>query len=83
MAEEDRLRLELARAVRDACVRAALEGCEDARMAGLCWEGAWEAAIGAVQALDVERIVRDLPDVFVLSPPAQQERGRAVDPKEK
>lgn len=60
MTDEDTLRLELARAVRDACVQAALEGCEDARMAGLCWEGAWEAAIGAVQALDVGQIVRGI-----------------------
>lgn len=56
MTDEHTLRL--ARAVRDACVRAAIEQCEDARMAGLCWEGAWEAAIGAIQALDVERLVR-------------------------
>jgi hypothetical protein len=58
MTDENTLRLELARAVRDACVRAALEECEDARMAGLCWEGAWEVAIGAIRALDVEQIVR-------------------------
>ena len=57
MTDPDTFRLELARAVRDACVRVALEECEDARMAGLCWEGAWEAAIGAVRALDLEKIV--------------------------
>jgi hypothetical protein len=56
--DEEKLRLEIGRAVRDACVRVALEECEDARMAGLCWEGAWEAAIGAIRALDVERIAR-------------------------
>ena len=60
MADEETLHLELARAVRDACVRTALEECEDARMAGLCWEGAWEAAVGAIRALDVERIVRSV-----------------------
>lgn len=59
MTDQDRFQLELARAVREACLRAALEACEDARMAGLCWEGAWEAAVGALQALDLERIVRD------------------------
>jgi hypothetical protein len=53
--------LELARAVRDTCVRAALEACEDARTAGLCWEGAWDAAIGAIRAIDIERIVRAAP----------------------
>lgn len=58
MTDEPRVQLELARAVRDACVRAALERYEQARMAGLCCEGAWEVALGAVQALEVERIVR-------------------------
>lgn len=58
MADEDTGRLELAHAVRDACVQAALDACEDARMAGLCWDGAWEAAIEAIRILDVERIVR-------------------------
>lgn len=33
----------LAAAVRAACVQAAIEGFEDARMAGLCCEGAIEA----------------------------------------
>lgn len=60
MADGDSDRLALARAVRDACVRAALEEFEDARAAGLCWEGAWDAAIGAIRALDVERVVRSV-----------------------
>ncbi len=47
----------LAQAVRDACVQTALEHGEDARMAGLCWEGAWEAAITAMRTLDIEQIV--------------------------
>lgn len=61
MTEEDTSRRNLARTVRDACVRAALEACEDARIAGLCWEGAWEAAIEAIRALDIEGVVRDAP----------------------
>src|SRR5579862_6180411 len=36
---------ELARAVRDACVDAALEAYETAGLGGLCAEGRWEAAV--------------------------------------
>jgi hypothetical protein len=57
VAADQASRLALARAVRDACLRAALAECDDARMAGLCWEGAWEAAIGAVRDLDLAAIV--------------------------
>lgn len=46
--------LEIARAVRNACVRAALEGYERALIAGLCQEGAWECAVDAMRTLDVE-----------------------------
>lgn len=47
----------LAERVRAACIQAALEGYEDAAIRGLCGEGAWEAAIGAIQRLDLEPIV--------------------------
>lgn len=43
-------------AVRRACIEAALAAYEDAGIAGLCAEGRWEAAISALQSLDVERI---------------------------
>ena len=43
--------------VRQACIQAAKEGFQDASMRGLCTEGAIEAAIGAIQLLDVEQIV--------------------------
>jgi hypothetical protein len=52
-------RLALAQAVRTACLQAAIASCEDARMDGLCWEGAWEAAIEALRTVDLEQIVRD------------------------
>lgn len=57
--DEDHCRLDLARAIRDACLRAAIEQCEDARMAGLCWEGAWEVAISAIRELDIEAILHE------------------------
>jgi hypothetical protein len=47
---------ELAEAVRQACIQAALEAYEDAGISGLCAEGRWEAAIGAMQSLDVRQL---------------------------
>ncbi len=40
-------------AVRRACLRAAVEAYEQAREDGLCAEGAWEAAVAAIYAVDV------------------------------
>lgn len=48
----------LAVAVRDACVQAALNAYENARMDGLCHDGAWEVAVGAIRALNVQRIIQ-------------------------
>jgi hypothetical protein len=50
----------LAEAVRTACVHAALEAHEDAGVRGLCQEGRWEAAVGAIQSLDLDRLLADL-----------------------
>jgi hypothetical protein len=46
----------LAEAVRQACLQAALAGYEDARMSGLCYEGAWECAIDAIRTLKLETV---------------------------
>jgi hypothetical protein len=46
----------VAEAVRQACIEAALAAYEDAGIAGLCAEGRWEAAISALQSLDVQRV---------------------------
>ena len=43
----------VAEAVRAACIRAAQEAFEQASMSGLCCEGAWEVAVGAMQTLDL------------------------------
>ncbi len=48
----------LAEAVRNACIRAALEAYERAGLDGLCHEGAWEVAIDAIRGLDVQRILQ-------------------------
>lgn len=50
---------ELGLAVRDACVDALREGFQDASMSGLCVEGAMEAAVSAIQKLDIETIIQE------------------------
>lgn len=51
--------LSLAKKVRDACIEAAGNGFQDAKMSGLCNDGAIEAAVGAIQSLDLEKIVQE------------------------
>lgn len=53
-------RYEIARQVRDECIKTALSAYENASISGLCAEGAFEAAISAVRMLDVEALV-DVP----------------------
>lgn len=48
---------EIAERVRDACARAARDGYHDAAVAGLCHEGAAEAAVGAIRMLDLAALV--------------------------
>jgi hypothetical protein len=50
----------LAEAVRAACIEAAAEAYENAGVQGLCEAGRWEAAVGAIQSLDVRALVREL-----------------------
>ena len=49
----------LADEVRQACIRAALEGYEHAAISGLCHEGAWEAAVSAMKMLDLEAVLNE------------------------
>jgi len=51
--------LQLATAVRNACVRAALDGYEQAQIAGLCQEGAWEAAVDAMRRIDLKMMLQE------------------------
>lgn len=46
---------EVAEAVRMACIQAAIDGYENASISGLCAEGAFEAAIGAIRMLNLDR----------------------------
>ena len=50
--------LELAHEVRTACLAAARAAYEDAGLQGLCEEGRWEAAVSAIQALDLDAVAR-------------------------
>lgn len=51
---------QLAEAVRAACEQAALAAYEDAGLCGLCEAGRWEAALGALQSIDLERLIQEL-----------------------
>ncbi len=52
MDDAERLR----EAVRRACLEAARAAWEDAQMRGLCAEGALEAALGAIEMLDISAV---------------------------
>lgn len=48
--------------VRDRCVKAALAAYEQAGASGLCAEGRFELAVDAMRSLDVDELVRSVPD---------------------
>lgn len=48
----------LAEAVRQACIRAVLDGYQQAAMSGLCHEGAFEAAVDAVRMLELDTLLQ-------------------------
>ena len=48
---------QFAEAVRQACLRAALDAYESAGISGLCQEGRWELAVQAIRGLDLRRII--------------------------
>ncbi len=54
---EAKIKKEVAEKVRKACIQAAREGFREASMSGLCTEGAAEAAISAMQKLDLNDIL--------------------------
>lgn len=64
---------QLAAAVRNACVRAALDGYERAQIAGLCQEGAWECAVDAMRSLDLAAILQD--STAAMKDQQQRDRG--------
>lgn len=51
---------QLAEAVRETCIAAALAGYEDAGLSGLCHEGRWECAISAMRVVDLDAVLASL-----------------------
>jgi hypothetical protein len=49
---------DLAKRIRDACLEAVRQAYEDAGVQGLCAEGRWEAAVGALRTLDLTPVLR-------------------------
>ncbi len=56
-AEKSTVNLQLAEAVRAACIAAAHEAYESAGVSGLCAEGRWENAVGAMQSIDLKMLL--------------------------
>jgi hypothetical protein len=48
---------QIAAQIREACLKAALQAYEDAGVQGLCAEGRWEAAVSAMQSVDVTALL--------------------------
>lgn len=69
--------LQLAGAIRDACVQAALDGYEQAQIAGLCHEGAWECAVDAMRRVDLDAILRN-PGAMATALQQPDDRGTAA-----
>ena len=57
MADDRQKRLALARAIQGSLLEQAHEAWEEALVCGLCHEGAFEAAMSAVQMLDLEALL--------------------------
>ena len=51
------LKQQIAEAVREACLKAARDGYENAGISGLCEEGRWECALGAIRSLDLAAVI--------------------------
>lgn len=52
-------RLQLAAAVRAACIATVVEAYEEGGIFGLCAEGRWEYAVSALQRLDLAALVAE------------------------
>ncbi len=50
---------QLAIYIQEASISAAREGFRDASMSGLCLEGAQEAAVSAIQKLDIDHLIQE------------------------
>jgi len=50
---------DFAKRIRDRCIEAALQAYEDAGIQGLCAEGRWEAAVGAMRTVELAPLLRE------------------------
>jgi hypothetical protein len=50
---------DLAKRIREACLEAIVQTYEDAGMQGLCADGRWEVAVGALRTLDLTSVLRE------------------------
>ena len=50
---------DLAKRIRDTCIEAVLQAYEDAGIQGLCAEGRWEAALGALRKVELAQLLRE------------------------
>jgi hypothetical protein len=50
---------DLAKRVRDACLEALIQAYEDAGVQGLCAEGRWEVAVGALKTVELAPLLRE------------------------
>ena len=50
---------DLAKRIRDACLEAVLRAYEDAGVQGLCAEGRWEVAVGALKTVELAPLLRE------------------------
>jgi hypothetical protein len=51
--------LQIAEAVRQACIAAALRAYEEAGLSGLCYEGRWEYAVDAMRGMNLRLLVQE------------------------
>ena len=55
--QTEELRREVAEATQRALVAVALQAYEEAGLSGLCGEGRWEVALGAMKDYDVRKVI--------------------------
>ena len=56
---------DLAKRIRERCIEAALQAYEDGGIQGLCAEGRWEAAVGALKTVELAPLLREFKDLSV------------------
>ena len=50
---------DFAKRIRDACLEALLQAYEDAGVQGLCAEGRWKVAVGALKTIELAPLLRE------------------------